>query len=256
MHSRYEVSDSIKAGLNNGLCNIDIELLNCSFSNWRFNQGLVKFGVESLLSSSIIVVLPPHLPPFGVGVFFVLVACVVDVLLCHHGCRGCVKLCGGGAGRVWQLLPWRLNVVVVRHWCQCWHRRRLRLPCIGDPWRSGAAASILTLLTMLTAATDIIDFVVVISVFLSSSPWPLQLQCRRRQVSRCTATSRWEEERLFALFLFCWLLRSCSCCCFCCQRPLSCFSSGWLSHRLSSRRDSSRPPRKRNILRVFRMSNL
>ena len=119
MHSRYEVSDSIKSGLNNGLCNIDIELLNCSFSNWRFNQGLVKFGVESLLSSSIIVVLPPHLPPFGVGVFLSLLPvllmwcspfCYLIIIECHYGCRGCVKLCGGGC---------RMGLAVVAMTSQC-----------------------------------------------------------------------------------------------------------------------------------------
>ncbi len=138
---------------------------------------------------------------------------------------------------VWPLAPQHhplnLNVVVKRCWCRhprwCW----LRLPCVVDTCWNGAAVSGPMLLPMLTTADVAI---VVVSASLLSLLSPLPLQSRRRQVSRCRATSCWDDDHVFDLFLFCWLLCSCNCYWFCRQRPLSFLLSGWLSGHLVSRR--------------------
>ena len=65
----------------------------------------------------------------------------------------------------------------------------VNLPHVVDPWRSGAATSVPTMLPML--ATTVVVIVVVYMSFSSLlPPRTLPLQSRRCQVSRCAATSR------------------------------------------------------------------
>ena len=117
-----------------------------------------------------------------------------------------------------QLLPWCLDVVVMRCWCRHprWHW--LCLPCVVDTCWNGAAVFIPMLLLMLTTAAAIVVLVSVLLCHHCHSDH-CRADAASRQVSRCRATSRWDDEPVFALFLFCWLLCCCNCCWFVTNSP-------------------------------------